>query len=367
MSFGARAQIRLGALRHNFKTLTRAVPGAKAMAVIKGNAFGHGLLPVAHALDEADSFAVARFSEALELREAGIDKPVVLLEGCLSRDELAVAADQGFEPVVHSEIQVEMLAGFDSGALTVWLKFDTGMNRLGLPTQDAGTRIAELSDMASVRELRLITHLANADEPDDPATERQLSRFESVAAGFNGAVSIANSAAILGVPDIRRAVDRFGFHGDHWIRPGVALFGISPLAGRSAADVGLRPVMHLEGRLIAVKPLAKGDSVGYRGRYVSRSDTTLGIIAIGYGDGYSRHFRDGTPVLLNGRRVPLVGIVSMDMIAVDLGAEATDSIGDLATLWGEGLPIEEVAPWADTIPYDLVTGVVHREKCEILD
>ncbi len=155
--------------------------------------------------------------------------------------------------------------------------------------------------------------------------------------------------------------------GEHWIRPGVALFGISPFAGRTGADLGLRPVMKFEARLIAVKPLRKGARVGYAGRYQSSKDTVLGIVSAGYGDGYTRHFRTGTPIMLNARRVPLIGNVSMDMLAVDLGPESADCVGDTVTLWGDDLPVEEVAPWADAIPYELVCGVMNREESEITD
>ncbi len=157
------------------------------------------------------------------------------------------------------------------------------------------------------------------------------------------------------------------FRGEHWIRPGIALFGVSPFEGRTGCDLGLKPVMQFEARLISIKPLAEGARVGYRGRYRAQADTTLGIIAVGYGDGYTRHFRTGTPVLLNGRRAPLIGNVSMDMIAVDLGPDASDTVGDVATLWGDDLPVEEVAGWADAIPYELVCGVMHRENSRIVD
>ena len=192
-------------------------------------------------------------------------------------------------------------------------------------------------------------------------------RFRSVVENFRGAVSVANTPATLGWRQIAEADDLFGFEGDHWIRPGLALYGISPFAGRTGKDLGLVPVMQFESRLIAIKPLDEGARVGYRGKYRAQSDTVLGIIAAGYGDGYTRHFRTGTPVLLNGRRVPLIGNVSMDMIAVDLGPDAKDSVGDIATLWGDDLPVEEVANWADAIPYELVCGVMHREMSEVVD
>jgi len=178
-------------------------------------------------------------------------------------------------------------------------------------------------------------------------------------------VSIANTPGTMGWQQVADARESLGFTGDHWIRPGLALFGISPFEGRTGRDLGLSPVMQFEARLITIKPLREGARVGYKGRYQSQQDTTLGIISAGYGDGYTRHFRTGTPVLINGRRVPLIGNVSMDMIAVDLGTDAPDAVGDVAILWGDGLAVEEVAPWADAIPYELVCGVMNREDSEI--
>jgi len=180
-------------------------------------------------------------------------------------------------------------------------------------------------------------------------------------------VSIANTPATLGWSQVADAEESFGFEGSHWVRPGLALFGISPFAGRTGTDLHLTPVMQFEARLISKKPLREGARVGYKGKYRSQADTTIGIISAGYGDGYTRHFRTGTPVLLNGRRVPLIGNVSMDMIAVDLGDAAQDTVGDIAVLWGDGLPAEEVAPWADAIPYELVCGVMHRETSKVVD
>ena len=210
-----------------------------------------------------------------------------------------------------------------------------------------------------------MTHLASADELNDKTTEEQLAVFREIVNGFDGAVSIANTPATLGWPEMAAASDILGFHGDHWIRPGIGLFGISPFTGKTGGDLGLEPVMQFEARLIAIKPLREGARVGYKGRYRSQSDSVLGIISAGYGDGYSRHFRTGTPILLNGRQVPLIGNVSMDMIAVDLGPGANDGVGDVAILWGDGLPVETVAPWADAIPYELVCGVMNREDSEI--
>jgi alanine racemase len=367
VTFGARALIRLGALKKNLAVIRDAAPDARIMAVIKANAYGHGMEAVAETLDGADAFAVARLPEAVQLHEHGIDKPLVLLAGTLTAEELEEALARRFEIVVHCMEQIDLLEAARAGSTVVWLKFDTGMNRLGFPPAAATTLIARLRECLAVSELRLMSHFASADELDNPITREQLDRFRDVVEDFDGAVSVANTPATLGWPQIADASESLGFRGDHWIRPGLALFGISPFEGKTAADLGLTPVMQFEARLIATKPLMEGARVGYRGRYQAQEDTTLGIISAGYGDGYTRHFRTGTPVLLNGRRVPLIGNVSMDMIAVDLGSDATDQIGDIATLWGEGLPVEEVAPWADAIPYELVCGIMHRENSLIID
>ena len=367
MTFGARALIRLGALRQNLSVIRATAPGAKVMAVIKANAYGHGMVTVARNLDDADAFAVARLPEAISLHEAGIDKPIVLLAGVMTSSELTEAMLRNLEIVVHCAEQIELLEAAGTGGATVWLKFDTGMNRLGFPPEKADTLIDRLRACKAVGELRLMSHLASADEPDNAMTKYQFELFQSVVDGFDGAVSIANTPGTLGWTQITDAQKILGFEGEHWIRPGLALFGISPFAGRNGADLGLSPVMQFEARLIAVKPLHEGARVGYRGRYQSEDDSVLGIISAGYGDGYTRHFRTGTPVLIDGRRVPLIGNVSMDMIAVDLGADACDKVGDIVTLWGPELPVEEVAPWADAIPYELVCGVMNREASEIVN
>lgn len=367
MTFGARAVIRLGALKKNLRVIQDAVPGAKVMAVIKANAYGHGMVPVAKSLHDVDAFAVARLSEARRLRESGIDKPIVLLAGVLTSTDLSEAMLHGFEIVVHCAEQIKMLETAGTGTATVWLKIDTGMNRLGFSPDDCSGLIGRLRDCDRVEEVRLMSHLASADELDNSTTEDQFALFRSVVEGFSGAVSIANTPATLGWPQIVNARELLGFEGEHWIRPGLALFGISPFSGQTGADFGLTSVMQFEARLIAIKTLRAGARVGYKGQYQSQSESVLGIIAAGYGDGYSRHFRNGTPVLINGRRVPLIGNVSMDLIAVDLGSSAADKVGDMATLWGAGLAVEEIAPWADAIPYELVCGVMHREAVAVVD
>ena len=331
MTFGARALIRLGALNKNLSVIRGAAPGAKVMAVVKANAYGHGMSEVANSLADVEAFGVARLPEAIALRESGVGQPIVLLEGPLAAPELDDAIAHSFEIVVHCEEQLELLEAAQGGAVVVWLKFDTGMNRLGFAPDQVTELIERARGCGTVAELRLMSHLANADE---------------LASGFDGAVSIANSAATLGWPKIAGARDTLGFTGAHWIRPGLALYGVSPFEGRTGQDLGLTPVMQFEARLIARKPLREGARVGYKGTYRATHDSVLGVVAAGYGDGYTRQLRTGTPVLINGRRVPLIGHVSMDMIAVDLGPDSEDSVGDIATLWGDGLPVEEVASWA---------------------
>ena len=362
MTFGARALIRLGALKHNLSVIRDASPGSKLMAVIKANAYGHGLLPVARNLPNVDALAVARLPEAMLLREAGIAQPIVLLAGVQADEELQAAVANDLDVVVHCPEQLQMLESSEHGPANVWLKFDTGMNRLGFDAdaETAQRLIASLSHSESVRELRLMSHLASADDVGNKATQAQLDAFRAIAEGFDGAISIANSPTALGWNTSR------DWPGEQWIRSGIALFGVSPFAGQTGSELGLEPVMKFESRIIAVKPLKKGASVGYQAAYTAPADTTMGVIATGYGDGYTRHFRAGTPVLVNGRKVPLIGNVSMDMITVDLGDSGRDRVGDVVTLWGPGLPVEEVAPWADAIPYELVCGVMNREESEIV-
>jgi len=367
VSFGARALIKLGALEHNLTVIRNAAPASRVMAVIKANAYGHGMVPVALHLSHVDAFAVARVPEALELRANGVEAKIVLLAGVMNTSELAAAMQHSFEPVVHCASQLDLLDHSIGGKVNVWVKFDTGMNRLGFDPADADAIISRLRKSPGVNELRLMTHLSSADDIGGKTTSKQLERFRAIARGFEGDVSIGNTPGTLGWAAVRNAKQEFGFGGENWIRPGIALFGISPFGDKTGVDLGLKPVMQFEARLISVKPLRAGDRVGYKGAYCSERDTTLGIISAGYGDGYSRHFRSGTPVLLNGRQVPLIGNISMDMIAVDLGENPDDKVGDIATLWGDGLPVEEVAPWANAIPYELVCGVMNREDSEIVE
>lgn len=359
MSFGARAVIKLGALRHNLQVIRERAPGNKVMAVIKANAYGHGMLEVAKALSDADSLAVARITEAQVLRAAGIHASIVILEGVLDGEELDVAVKSEFEIVVHCVEQLEFLEQLGSGQLTVWLKFDTGMNRLGFPASEAQALIERARTCKAIANLRLMSHLANADDRQDAKTAEQLSQFKTIAAGFDGDISIASSPGLFGWPDMAEA--------GVWVRPGIALYGISPFDKTTGANLGLRAVMQLESRLIAVKAIKAGERVGYGGVWEATEDTVIGVVAAGYGDGYCRFLPSGTPVLVKDRRVPLAGRVSMDMIAVDLGPEAANKFGDAVLLWGDGLPVEEIAIHAGTIPYQLVCGVLNREPSEFTE
>jgi alanine racemase len=337
------------------------------MAVVKGNAYGHGILEVAKTLSDVDSYAVARLSEAQALRDAGIGSPIVLLEGVLGSQELDAAASLECEVVVHCMQQLELLEQCELERLTVWLKFDTGMNRLGFRMPDADSLIRRARKCRAIGELRLMSHLANADDQHDEKTAEQLRLFQSIADGFAGDVSIANSAGLFGWPDMAAAGGLLRPSGEIWIRPGIALYGISPFKGSTGADLGLRPVMQLESRVISVKEIRAGERVGYGGGWEAAQTSMIGIVSAGYADGYSRFLPSGTPVLVNDRRVPLAGTVSMDMIAVDLGREASDRIGDPVVLWGDGLSVEEIADHAGTIPYQLVCGVLNREPSDIVD
>ena len=362
MSFGARAELRLEALKHNFELLRSRVPGSRVLAAVKANAYGHGIIPVAKALPDADAFAVARLVEAESLRNAGIETEIVLMGGVIDEAELQRAADLDCDLVVHTGHQVDLLARQKDGRFRVWLKVDTGMHRLGVYPDEAGPMLERLADMPVVRRLGLMTQLANADDLADDASHRQFDRFAALADGFDGDVSVANSAALLGWATDVRIDGRWSVRGDTWIRPGVSLYGVSPLAGHSASSLGLQPAMNFETSLIAVKPLPAGERVGYGGVWTAPRDTVLGIAAAGYGDGYSRVIPPDTPVLVNGRRAGLAGVVSMDLLAIDLGPGAKDAIGDAVRLWGEGIPVEEIAACAGTTSYALITGVRDRSR-----
>ncbi|MGR9101176.1 MAG: alanine racemase [Gammaproteobacteria bacterium] len=351
MTPAAYAVLDLPAFRHNLDTVRSLAPAARIMAVIKANGYGHGLLRSAQALKKVDAFAVARVDEAVRLRQSGIDRRIAVLEGFCCREELDLLLEHGCEAVIHSTVQVDLLeTSARARKLGVWLKLDTGMNRLGMNDEDFLKSYRRLEHCESVGSLALMTHLANADDQADDKTSEQISRFNRVAEGLPGERSIANSAGILGWPSSLA----------DWVRPGVMLYGVSPFPEGDGRQLGLKPVMTLHSRLIAVKDIGKGEPVGYGGQWISDKPTRLGVAAIGYGDGYPRHAPPGTPVMVNGIRTPLVGRVSMDMITIDLSACPEAEIGDPVILWGDGLPVEEIARCASTIPYTLLCGITQR-------
>ncbi|HEV2110550.1 MAG TPA: alanine racemase [Gammaproteobacteria bacterium] len=358
MSRATGAVIDLAALRHNLQRVRELAPRSRVMAVVKANAYGHGIAIAAQALAAADAYAVASLDEALAIRRAGLAHPIVLLEGVFGVPELEAASHNGCELVVHDAYQLELIEASPLWAsLSVWLKVDSGMNRLGFPLEQVQAVWKRLKAAPAVRQpLKLMTHLACADETSNPRTLRQLEAFAVATAGLDAERSIANSAAILAWPQS---------HAD-WVRPGSMLYGASPFANRNGADDGLRPAMTVETALIAVKTLKKGEAVGYGGAFVAPADMGLGIAAIGYGDGYPRHAPNGTPMVVNGRRVPIVGRVAMDMIAVDLSGVPDAAVGDPVIAWGLDLPVEDIARAAGTIPLELLCGVTQRVKYSVI-
>ena len=321
------------------------------MAVIKADGYGHGLLPVARALADADAFGVASLEEALALRRGGVERPVVLLEGFFSTDELAPLIHHGVQAVIHEAGQLATLEAARLAApLSVWLKVDTGMHRIGFPAEQAPGLWQRLLACRDVRPVGVISHLAGADVPGDAATAAQIACFQSLALPDDTPRSLANSAGALAWPDS---------HHD-WVRPGIMLYGSSPLVNRSATELGLKPAMKLRSQLISVQRLAKNARVGYGGDYVCAQAMPVGVVACGYGDGYPRHAPSGTPVEVGGVRVPLIGRVSMDMISVDLSAVPEACVGTAVILWGGQVPVDEVARYAGTIAYELMCGVTAR-------
>lgn len=349
----ATAGLDAGALRHNLQRARSSAPHASVFAVIKAAGYGHGLEWCAGVLgDGCEGFAVASVGEGIALREAGFaDHRICLLNGPVERADFTACAAHELEPLIHQPWQAEALAaGGLSRPLTVWLKIETGMGRLGVPATETGDWHRRLAACADVRSVGLMTHLACADDRADDYTGTQLATFREAVDGCAGERSAANSAAILGWPET---------HGD-WIRPGIMLYGCSPFIEGAESALALRPVMTLTSTLIAVNHLSAGSSIGYGRTWTCPEDMPVGVVAIGYGDGYPRHARNGTPVLVRGRRVPLVGRVSMDKITVDLRELPDACSGDEVELWGRGLPVEEIAAASGTIGYELLCGMHGR-------
>ena len=346
-----RATLDLSALRGNFAVARQHAGEARLWAVIKANAYGHGLMRAAEALDDlADGYALLDLDDAVALREAGYRQPILLLEGFFEADELPLFAEYGLTPVVHALEQIEMLTGAALPTrLPVYLKINTGMNRLGLSLESFHAALTALETLPSVASVTLMTHFADADL--ERGIGWQMARFVESAQGCRHPVSLANSAALLRFPEVRRG----------WARPGIMLYGSSPFPqDETAEQLGLRPVMTLSSELIAVHDLQKGDRVGYGGVFSADEPMRIGIVACGYADGYPRHAPTGTPILVEGHRTRTVGRVSMDMIMVDLTGIPAAGIGSPVVLWGEGLPVDDVAAAAGTVSYELLCALAQR-------
>ena len=355
MSRPAKVVINLPALRHNFSRIRTIAPDSRVMAIVKADAYGHGLVRIAQSLEQADAFGVACLEEARELRQAEIKQHIILLEGPYSGEELTEISQLGLDMVVHDLSQVEMLEQNQlNKPICIWLKLDTGMHRLGFSPDLASEVLARLKQSACVKEIRLMTHLASANNREDPMTREQIHCFSQFNKNMSLEKTIANSAAILAFPDA---------HVD-WVRPGIMLYGVSPFANSNGPQEGLKPVMTLKSRLITVKALKTGEPVGYGATWRCPEDMSVGVVAAGYGDGYPRHAESGTPVLVNGKRVELIGRASMDMLTVDLRSQPQAKTGDPVVLWGEGLPVEEIAKHAGTIPYEMLCAVHKRLEFE---
>ena len=322
------------------------------MAIIKADAYGHGIVRVAKTLRDADAFGVACLEEAEQLRIASITTPIILLEGPYKPNDLSLIIKLNLEVVIHNEYQLELLEKSKiDGAIKVWLKIDTGMHRLGFSVDKTEEMLRRLMLCRNINSTPiLMSHLATANEKNHALTYQQLDTFREISKIVNIEKTIANSAAVINFPDV---------HFD-WVRPGLMLYGVSPLINSCGHDHGLKSVMTLESEIISIQYLSKGEPVGYGATWRCPENMPVGIIAAGYGDGFPRHAKSGTPILVNNIRCPLIGRASMDMLTIDLRNQSNAKIGDRVVLWGGSLPIEEIASYAETIPYELLCGVHKR-------
>ncbi|MDX8379038.1 MAG: alanine racemase [Gallionella sp.] len=348
MSRPIQVYIDQNALAHNLHVARRAT-SARIMVVIKASGYGHGLLRTAQALATADGFALLDLKDAISLREAGYRQTILLLEGFFESGDLDVIAQYELSCVIHSDWQITMLDAYPKRAsLDIWLKVNTGMNRLGYPPDQVSRVMATLHRHAAVREITLMTHFAHADETR--GVSQQLELFNEIAADYHLPRSLANSAALL----------RYRASHADWVRPGIMLYGASPFAEVSAQQLGLRPAMTLSSQIIATQNLSVGDEIGYAGKFRADRTMRVGTVACGYADGYPRPAPCGTPLLVEGQKTRLLGRVSMDMISVDLSDISQAQVGSKVTLWGEGMPIDEVAHASGTISYELMCTLTAR-------
>jgi len=355
MTRPTQAIIDLSALQYNLQRVRTCATQQRIIAVIKADGYGHGAVRVAQALNsKVEAFAVCCLEEAIELREAGIQLPILLLEGFYQIDELPFIIQHNLQIVIHTPTQVTYLLKAQlEQPVSVWLKVDSGMHRLGFTPLEIGETWKRFMQCAHIaKPIRLLSHLSCADDRDSSRTSEQIQRFKAIAKGLETETSLANSAGILGWPQTHR----------DWVRPGIMLYGASPFIASVAKTEDLQPVMQLQSALISVKQHRQGDAIGYGATWRCPQAMPVGVVAIGYADGYPRHAPAGTPVLVNGRRVPLIGRVSMDMITVDLRSQPNARVGDPVVLWGRNLPVEEIATHAGTIAYELLCHVSRRVR-----
>lgn len=359
MSDAVLARVDLGALRHNVARVRAFAPGRAVYAAIKSDGYGHGALPVARALrHHVDGFAVARLEEALKLREGGMTGvPILLLSERLGAAAIESVIRHELEPLLYQPGQLQRLQAHGAAGLRVWVKIDSGMHRLGFPVTQAAEVLDELRAAPGLTLAGWVTHLACADDVHSPMTERQVRVFSDAVERLPGVKSIANSAGVVAWP---------GSHAD-MVRPGIMLYGASPLLDQSAQTLGLRPAMTLTTSVISIQRLETGETVGYGATWQACAPATIAVAGIGYGDGYPRHAGSGTPVLVNGQRCELAGRVSMDMITIRIPDGMPVAVGDPVTLWGEGLPADEVARAAGTIAYELFCRLSARVRFSYAD
>lgn len=354
----ALATVDLAAIRHNLARVRALAPAARVLAVVKADAYGHGLERVARALAAADGFGVASLDDAERLRAVGVRHRIVLLAGFDDPRDLALVRALDLDSVLHAPEQLRMLELDRGSPIRVWPKLDTGMHRLGFPWTEARALAARLADLsAAAPDPVWMTHFASADQPGAPLTAEQLTRFASATAGLGGQRSLANSAATLLLPGSRA----------DWVRPGGLLYGLSTISGRTGADLGLRPAMRVSSRIIAVKTVAAGAGIGYASTYVAPRAQRIGIVAFGYGDGYPRHASNRASVAVLGQQAAVLGRVSMDLLCIDLDRLPDADVGTDVELWGPLLPVEQLADAADTIGYELTCGITRRVRFETLD
>lgn len=357
MSRGTRALISRSALQHNYAQVQRCAPDSKIWAVVKANAYGHDAVLVAQALDNADGFAVSTLDEGKALRDAGVTQPVILLEGVTEKSHWQDAADFQLECVVHNTTQLQELEQTSlQPQLKVWMKIDTGMHRLGFLPEEVADAKLRLMAIDVIHLCGQMTHLACADTPELPTSSEQVTLFHQCADSRLPS-SIGNSAGIL---------TGNNFQGD-WVRPGIMLYGAVAITNQSAAETGLKPVMNFETPVIALRTVRQGEKIGYGHRWQAEGDRRIATLAAGYGDGYPRHAPNGTPVYINGVIAPLAGRVSMDMIMIDVTDVPQIEVGDIAQLWGDKLPVDEVAEHIGTIGYELLTRISPRVPKELID